>query len=232
MSSMATEAISPAGDERVYFQRVFAWMAAGLAVTGGVSAIIGHSETALNTLFAGSAAPIIVCFVVELALVAGLVGLVKHMSVFEAGAVFVGYSAMNGVTLSVIFAVFTTKSIFASFLVTGAMFGGLAVWGYVTKTDLTKLGNFLLMGLFGLIIGGLVNLFWQNSALYWATTVGGIVVFAGFTAFDIQKLKTYEIGGDPNDPAVEKSAIMGALALYLDFVNLFLYLLRIFGKRK
>ena len=94
------------------------------------------------------------------------------------------------------------------------------------------MSNFLFMGLFGLIVGGIVNILWQNSALYWATTAGGIVIFAGYTAFDIQKLKNYEVGGDPNDPAVEKSAIVGALALYLDFINLFIYLLRIFGQQK
>jgi hypothetical protein len=232
VTTLPTEAIAPAGDERLYFQRVFGWMCGGLAITGGVSALIGHSQSALNELFGGSAAPLIVCFVVELALVAGLVGLVKHMSVFEAAAVFFGYAALNGVTLSIVFAVFTTKSIFTTFLVTAAMFGGLALWGYVTKADLTKLGSFLLMGLFGLIVGGAVNIFWRNSGLYWATTIGGIVIFAGYTAFDVQKLKQYVVPGAASDQAVEKSAIVGALALYLDFVNLFLYLLRILGRRK
>jgi uncharacterized protein len=233
MTALPTETIAPAGDERLYFQRVFSWMAIGLAITAGVAAVIGHSATAFNALFNGDARwVVIVSIVLEFILVAGLVGLVQHMSVFEAGAVFIAYSGFNGITLSVVFAVFTTKSIFSTFLVTAAMFAGPAVWGYVTNTDLTRWGNFLFMALFGQIVGLVVNIFWLNDTLYWVTTATGILIFSAYTAFDIQKLKQYEIDGDPNSPAVEKSAIVGALALYLDFVNLFLYLLRLLGRRK
>jgi hypothetical protein len=208
-------------------------MGVGLAVTGAISALIGHSQTALHALFEGNAKSlIIVCFVVELLLVLSLSALVQHMSVVEAGAVFLGYAGLNGVTLSILFAVFTTKSIFATFLITAAMFGALALFGYVTKADLTRFGNILLAALFAQVIGVLVNVFWLNSTLYWATTATGILLFAALTAYDVQKLKQTEIGGDPNDPAVEKSAIVGALALYLDFINLFLYLIRIFGQAK
>ena len=233
MAMYPTETVAPLGEEARYFQRVFAWMGAGLAVTGGVAGAIGHSQTALHALFNGNGeALIIVLLILELVLVASLSGLVQHMSVSEAAATFLAYSALNGVTLSVLFAVYTTKSIFSTFLITAAMFGALALWGYVTKADLTKWGSFLLMALVGQLIGLVVNIFWLNAELYWVTTATGVLLFSALTAFDIQKLKRYEIPGDPNSDAVKKSAIVGALSLYLDFVNLFLYLIRIFGRRR
>jgi len=208
-------------------------MAVGLGVTGGVSAAIGSSSHALNVLFTGNGrAVVIVCALIELVLVAGLVSLVQRMDLFEAGAVFLAYAALNGVTISVIFAVFTTKSIFVSFLVTAAMFGALALWGYTTGADLTGWGSFLFMALVGQLIGVVVNLFWLNDTLYWVTTATGVLIFSAYTAYDVQRLKRYDTGGDPSSPAVEKQAIVGALALYLDFVNLFLYVLRIMGRRK
>jgi FtsH-binding integral membrane protein len=231
MRPLATDAIAPARDERAYFAHVFSWLAVALAVTGGVAAAIGHSQGALHALFEGNARVVILISVlVELLLVASLVGLVQHMGLFEAAATFLAYAALNGVTLSILFAAFTTKSIFATFLVTAGMFGTLAVAGYTTSIDLTAWGSFLFMALVGLLIGLIVNIFWLNSTLYWATTVVGVLLFSAYTAYDVQRLKKYETpdGGE----AVEKSAIVGALALYLDFVNLFLYLLRIFGRRK
>jgi FtsH-binding integral membrane protein len=232
MRGMATETIAPTGDERVYFRKVFAWMAAALAVTGAVAAAIGTSQTALHALFAHNArAVLIACALVELLLVGVLVGLVKHMDLYEAAATFLAYAALNGVTLSIIFAAFTTKSIFSTFLITAAMFGTLAVLGYTTSVDLTKWGSFLLMALVGQLIGLVVNLFWLNDTLYWLTTATGVLLFSAFTAYDVQKLKQFEIAGT-DEQAVEKSAIVGALALYLDFVNLFLYLIRIFGRRR
>ena len=233
MAMLPTEAIAPAGEERAYFRLVFAWMGAGLAVTGGVTAAIGHSSRAMNALLQGSGQTIwIVCLVLELLLVFSLAALVQHMNVIEAGATFLGYAALNGLTLSVIFAVYTTKSIYSTFFITAGMFLALSVWGYVTKADLTRFGSMLMMALFGLLLGLVVNLFWLNQTLYWATTAVGVLLFSALTAYDIQKLKKLEIPDSGGQAAVEKSAIMGALALYLDFVNLFLYLLRLFGRRK
>jgi uncharacterized protein len=230
---MATESIAPAQDERAYFYRVFGWMAVALAVTGGISGAIGSSSTAMHVLFDGRGSIlIIVLFILELLLVAGLVGLVQHMGVFEAGATFLGYSALNGVTLSIVFFAFTTKSIFSTFLVTAAMFAALAAWGYTTKTDITRWGSFLFMALIGLLIALVVNIFWLNEKLYWATTVIGVLLFSAFTAYDVQRLKKYEPPAGADAAVVQKDAIVGALALYLDFVNLFLYLLRIFGRRR
>ena len=229
---LATDGIAPTADERAYFQGVFGWMGVGLAVTGGVSYAIGRSDRALNALFTGNGrAVIIAAFVIELLLVWGLVGLVEHMDTFAAATIFLAFAALNGLTISVIFAVYTTKSIFSTFLITAAMFIALAVWGATTGHDLTSWGSFLFMALFGQIIGVLVNIFWLNSTLYWVTTATGILIFSGYTAYDVQRLKRYERPGE-DGAAAEKAAIVGALALYLDFINLFLYLLRIFGRRK
>jgi FtsH-binding integral membrane protein len=154
------------------------------------------------------------------------------MSSVEAAVLFLAYAGLNGVTVSFIFEAFTTKSIFSTFLVTGAMFGALAVWGYATGADLTGWGSFLFMALIGQLIGLVVNIFWLNQTLYWVTTATGVLIFSAYTAYDVQKLKQYEVPGDPDAEVVRKAAIVGALALYLDFVNLFLYLLRIFGRSR
>jgi len=233
MRALSTDTISPAGDERLYFRQVFAWMAVGLAVTGAVAGAIGHSQTALHALFGSNgSAVIIVLFLLELALVAGLSTLVQHMDVFEAGATFLAFAALNGVTFSLLFAVFTGKSIFSTFLVAAGMFAAIALWGYTTGADLTGWGSFLMMALVGQLIGLVVNIFWLNQTLYWVTTAAGILIFSALTAFDVQRLKRYEPpAGSPGDLA-EKEAIVGALALYLDFVNLFLYLLRLLGRRR
>jgi FtsH-binding integral membrane protein len=228
---LPTETIAPAGDERAFFCNVFAWMALGLAVTGGVAAAIGSSGTAMHALFDSNArAVIIFCGLIELVLVAGLVTLVQRMDVFEAAATYLAYAALNGVTISIIFAVFTTKSIFSTFLVTAGMFAALALWGATTGADLTSWGSFLLMALVGQLIGVVVNLFWLNETLYWVTTATGVLLFSAYTAYDVQKLKRYETAEGAAAP--EKQAIVGALALYLDFVNLFLYAIRILGRRK
>lgn len=230
---MATDSIAPAQDEQAYFYRVFAWMGVGLAVTGGAAGAIGSSASALHALFSGNGqAVIVVALILELVLVAGLVGLVQHMQPFDAGATFLAYAGLNGVTLSFLFEAFTTKSIFSTFLVTAGMFGVLALWGYTTKTDITRWGSFLFMALIGLIIALVVNIFWLNEKLYWATTVIGVLLFSGLTAYDVQRLKKYEPPPGSDAAVVQKDAIVGALALYLDFVNLFLYLIRIFGRRR
>jgi FtsH-binding integral membrane protein len=232
---LATDDIRPLGDERTYFAHVFAWMGVALVVTGIIAGLIGRSERAMHVFISstGSAKLVwIICALLELVLVAGLVGLVQHMDTFEAAAVYLAYAALNGVTISVIFAAFTTKSIFVTFFITGAMFGALALAGYTTGLDLTKWGSFLFMALIGQLIGLVVNLFWLNDTLYWLTTATGVLIFSAYTAYDVQRLKRYEPAPGSDAATVEKSAIVGALALYLDFVNLFLYLLRIFGRRK
>lgn len=233
MRPLAAETVAPAVEERSFFRQVFVWMAVGLGVTGGIAGAIGADQRALHALFTGKGqAVVIVALIVELVLVLVLVGLVKHMSVYEAGAVFLAYAALNGLTLSILFAVYTTKSIFSTFLITAGMFGVIALWGYMTKRDLTGWGSFLMMALVGQLIGLVVNLFWLNETLYWVTTATGVLLFSALTAYDVQKLKQYEPPPGSDEQVAERDAIVGALALYLDFVNLFLYLLRIFGQSR
>ncbi len=154
-------------------------------------------------------------------------GLLLTGLVAAAIGLFFLYAGLNGVLFSFVFELYTKQSIFTAFLVAAAMFGAMAAWGYFTDRDLSGLGSILLMALVGLIVATVVNVFVANDALYWVTTYAGVLIFALLTAYDMQKLKRYgEAGGDE-----ERRAIQGALALYLDFINLFLYLLRIFGRR-
>ena len=217
----------PAGiDVQGYLQRVFAWMLAGLAVTGAVAAAIGSSDSLLTDVTENPVI-LIVLMLVGLGIVVALSAAIDHISPPVAITLFLVYSAINGVLFSFIFELYTSESIFTTFLICSAMFGALAAYGYLTKTDLTRLGPILFMALIGLILATIVNLFVANEALYWVTTYAGVAIFAGLTAYDMQKLKEYGEGGGTGD----RTGIRGALALYLDFINLFLYLLRIFGRR-
>ena len=144
---------------------------------------------------------------------------------------FLLYSATVGVTFALIFELYTTQSIFTAFFITAGMFGALAVWGAITHIDLSKVGSIAFMALFGLILATVVNIFWANSTLYWITTYAGVAIFAALTAYDMQKLKQIGeqgVGGEQES----KLAVFGALSLYLDFINMFLFLLRLFGDRR
>jgi FtsH-binding integral membrane protein len=147
-------------------------------------------------------------------------------------ALFFVYAALNGFVFALIFELYTKQSIFTAFLVTSGMFGALAWWGYATKRDLSQFGSILFMGLIGLILATIVNVFVANSTLYWVTTYAGVLIFCGLTAYDMQKLRQYGEQAGVSPEAEGRAAIQGALALYLDFINLFLYLLRIFGSRR
>ena len=146
--------------------------------------------------------------------------------------VFIAYSVLMGVSLSFIFLAYTGASIASTFLIASAMFGGMAVVGYTTKTDLTKFGSIMMMGLFGIIIASVINMFMGSSTLDYIISFGGVLVFTGLTAYDVQKLKRIGSQITHEDENSRKLTIMGALTLYLDFINLFLFLLRIFGNRK
>jgi FtsH-binding integral membrane protein len=169
--------------------------------------------------------------IAQLAIVLLLVFLLPRMSVGMATFLFLLYSATVGVTFAFIFELYTTQSIFTAFLITAGMFGALAVWGAVTHVDLSKVGSIAFMALIGLILATIVNIFWANSTLYWITTYAGVAIFAALTAYDMQKLKQINQQGLTGD-AEGRAAIMGALSLYLDFINLFLFLLRIFGQQR
>jgi len=146
--------------------------------------------------------------------------------------VFMVYSILNGLTMSVIFLVYTSSSISTTFLITAGTFGAMSLYGYYTKKDLTSIGNMAMMALIGIIIASIVNIFLQNEMMYWIISYLGVAVFVGLTAYDTQKLKEIGSRGFANEEGMEKIAILGALTLYLDFINLFLFLLRIFGDRK
>jgi FtsH-binding integral membrane protein len=222
--------VAVARTESNFLQRVFLWMFVGLGITGGVAALIGSSDTLLTDI-TESPGIIIGVIVAQLAIVFGLSFAINRISVGMATFLFLLYSATVGVTFAFIFELYTTQSIFTAFLITAGMFGALAVWGAVTHTDLSKLGSIAFMALIGLILATIVNFFWANSTLYWITTYAGVAIFAALTAYDMQKLKQINEQGLTGDDE-GRAAIMGALALYLDFINLFLFLLRIFGRQR
>jgi FtsH-binding integral membrane protein len=233
---------------RAHMLRVYNYMAIGLVITGlaayGVFSLATTSDQAAavaqlgNGLFLTSlgatlyGGPLMwVIIFAPLALVFWLSFRINSMSVGAAQTMFWVYAALLGVSLSSIFMVYTTASITQVFFITAATFGAMSLWGYTTKRDLTGIGSFLIMGLIGLIIASIVNIFLASSALSFAVSIIGVLVFTGLTAYDTQKIKEMYTVNDDGTVAGRK-AIMGALSLYLDFVNLFLMLLRLFGDRR
>ncbi|MFA6581475.1 MAG: Bax inhibitor-1/YccA family protein, partial [Paludibacter sp.] len=168
----------------------------------------------------------------ELVLVGILVGVIKKMSAMTATIIFVLYSILNGLTMSCIFFAFTTESIASVFFISAGTFAAMSAYGFFTKKDLTEMGNILIMALFGLIIASVVNMFLKSEMLYWISSYAGVLIFVGLIAYDTQKLKKLNIIGNEGSEEDKKEAIIGALTLYLDFINLFLFLLRIFGRRR
>lgn len=223
----STTSASMANDNAisVYFASVYKWMTLALAVTAGVAWQVSQSETIMTYL---ELRPMLGfgLIILELGLVFYLAARVQKMSYTAALAVFMLYAALTGITLSWVFAYYTPISIFQVFLVTTGMYAVMALFGFVTKKDLSGWGSFLLMSLIGIILASVVN-FWLASPLIdWVTTFGGILIFAGLTAYDHQKLKHLAVSGGP-----ASLAIYGALELYLDFINLFLRLLHVLGSR-
>ncbi|MCE7984099.1 MAG: Bax inhibitor-1/YccA family protein [Caldilinea sp. CFX5] len=217
---------------RSMLQQVYGWMAAGLALTGVVAWYVSQSETLLTLIF-GQQLVFFGLILAQLGLVMGLSWGLSRMSAAVATGGFILYSAISGITLAAIFLVYTTESIASTFFVTAAVFGAMSIYGYTTKRDLTGMGSFLFMALIGLIIASLVNIFLQSTAIYWVTTYAGVLIFVGLTAYDTQKLKQLSNNINERDTETfQKMVILGALTLYLDFINLFLYLLRLLGKRR
>ena len=210
-----------------FLQRVFGWMVLGLATTAAAAAVIGASDTLLTDVTSNPLLLILI-FGGQLALVITISAGVNKLSPGVAAALFLLYSALNGIIFAFVFELYTTESIFTTFLIAAVMFGSLAFYGAVTKRDLTGLGPILFAALIALIVATFVNIFVGGSTLYWITTYAGVAVFAGLTAYDMQKLTRYAAAAGPDG----RGAIQGALALYLDFINLFLFLLRIFGRAR
>ena len=214
---------------RAYMQRVFGLMGMGTAITGLVAYFTSISPTMLEMIY-GTGLRYVV-FLAPFAFILALSFGIHKMRASTAQMVFWAFSAVMGLSLASIFLVYTGQSIVSTFFVTSATFLGMALYGYTTKRDLTGWGSFLFMGLLGLIVASLVGLFVQSSALQFAISVIGVLIFTGLTAYDTQKIKEMYFAGDDGETHGKK-AVMGALSLYLDFINLFLYLLRFIGDRR
>jgi len=213
-----------------FIRSVYNWMAAGLAITGVVAYYVASSPTLLNIIF-GNRLVFFGLIIAELVMVFTLASRIAKMTAATATSVFVVYAVLNGATLSSIFLLYTSSSITSTFFICAATFGVCSVYGMTTRRDLTSVGQFMFMGLIGIIIASLVNLFVRSSAMAVIVSYIGVIIFVGLTAYDTQKLKQMALSQPEGLDAgvVRKGAIMGALTLYLDFINLFLMLLRILG---
>ena len=224
---------------RAYMLKIYNYMASALALTGIIAMFAGSSETFINAIYHVQNGNVVgmsgfgwIVALAPLGLVMWLGMGINRMSASTAQAIFWAYASLVGLSLSSIFIVYTGESIARTFFVTAGTFGAMSIYGYTTKRDLSGMGSFLMMGLIGLILASIVNMFMQSSALSFATSVIGVLIFVGLTAYDTQKLKAiyYQVSG--SSEAMAKASIMGALSLYMDFLNIFMYLLRFMGDRK
>lgn len=210
--------------------RVYAWMTAGLLVTGAVAMFVA-SSTALTSIIFGNPFLFFGLFIVQIVAVIGLSAGINRLSPAAATAIFMGYAALNGLTFAAIFLAYTAASIASTFFITAGTFGAMSLYGYVTKRDLSGVGTFAIMALIGLLIATVVNIFLRSEMLYWILTYAGVLIFVALTAWDTQKIK--RLAAQVSDEtSAGRVAIIGALTLYLDFINLFIYLLRLFGARR
>lgn len=212
-------------------RKVYVWMTLALVITGFTAYAVATSPALLMAIV-GNRFVLLGLIVAELALVVGISGAINRLSLTAATLMFVLYSVINGATLSVVFLAFTMSSITSVFFITAGTFATMALVGYTTKKDLTSMGRMLFMALIGLVIATVVNMFMRNSGLDMILNYVGVLVFVGLTAYDTQKIKEQLMMAGDAGEAWQKMALVGALTLYLDFINLFLYLLRILGKRE
>ncbi|MGY0161814.1 Bax inhibitor-1/YccA family protein [Edwardsiella tarda] len=217
---------------QAYMAQVYGWMCCGLLLTALVAWYAARTPAVMELIFANK----VVFFgliIVQLGVVFVLSGMVNRLSGSAATGLFMFYSLLTGLTLSSIFIVYTYSSIASTFVVSAGMFGAMSLYGYTTKRDLSGMGSMLFMALIGLVLASLVNIWLKSSTLTWIVTYAGVLIFVGLTAYDTQKLRMMgeQIASDDRD-GFRRYAIMGALTLYLDFINLFLMLLRIFGDRR
>ena len=212
-------------------RKVYVWMTLALVITGFTAYAVATSPALLMAIV-GNRFVLLGLIVAELALVVGISGAINRLSLTAATLMFVLYSVINGATLSVVFLAFTMSSITSVFFITAGTFATMALVGYTTKKDLTSMGRMLFMALIGLVIATVVNMFMRNSGLDMILNYVGVLVFVGLTAYDTQKIKEQLMMAGDAGEAWQKMALVGALTLYLDFITLFLYLLRILGKRE
>jgi FtsH-binding integral membrane protein len=215
-----------------FFAQVYGWMAVGLALTGGM-ALFAASSPAIQQFIFGSRITFFGLIILELVVVGFLSARIFQWTLAQAKAAFVGYALLNGLTLSVIFLAYTASSIASTFFTTAIMFGVMSAFGYFTKSDLSGWGKLLSMAVIGLFIALLVNMFWANSTLNLLISFVGVILFTALAAYDTQKLKGIAfLGVTEGEEVSHKASILGALTLYLDFINLFLFLLRFTGSRR
>lgn len=212
-------------------RKVYVWMALALVITGFTAYVVATNETIL-TLIYSSRGVILGLAIAELAIVIGVTAAINRLSLPIATFLFVLYSVINGALLSSIFFVYTTSSIATVFFITAGTFAVMSIYGYTTKSDLTSWGKILLMALLGLIVASIVNIFMKSSDLELIISYIGVLIFVGLTAYDTQKIKEMFMQAPDASESMQKYALLGALSLYLDFINLFIYLLRIFGRRE
>lgn len=221
---------------RSYMQKVYNFMAGGLCITALAAWLVANTPLAA-VFFSISPQGVSLSGFGWLAFIAPLIMVFAFNWVVNSGTakqvqmLFWSYAAVMGISLTPIFLLYTQSSLVRVFLITAGAFGGLSLYGYTTKRDLSGMGSFLYMGLIGLIIASIVNIFMQSSGLDWALSIIGVGIFSGLTAYDSQKIRSMYISGDNNE-IITKKALTGALSLYLDFINLFMYLLRFFGDRR
>ena len=217
--------------EADFMQKVYLWMTFALTLTGFVAYRTTQSEFLLELIFSSSFG-FIGLILAELALVFWISSGIQRMSSNMAIGLFLLYSVLNGMTLSVLLIAYTEASVAYTFFITAGMFGAMSVYGYTTKQDLSSWGNLLFMALIGLILASVVNIYLQSSGLYWLINYIGVLVFVGLTAYDTQKIKQIAAQVIVESEEGRKVAILGALTLYLDFINMFIFMLRILGNRR
>jgi uncharacterized protein len=223
------EAVAQA--QRSVLVRVYGWMMLGLTITAVAAFYTLTNERLLKAVFSNTWV-FIALLVIEMALVMVLSASLTKLTVNGARLAFAAYAALNGVTLSFLFLLYTAASVAQVFALTAFLFGIMAVWGYVTKTDLARWGNLLMMGVVGLIVALVINIFLNNTWFDLIISIVGVLVFVALTAYDSQKIKRMAAAVDPESEMAHKLSIIGALTVYLDFINMFLWLLRLFGKRR
>ncbi len=223
--------VSKADTAQSFLMQVYAWMSFGLLVTGFLAYYTASTPAVLQAIF-GNKIVFYGLLIIQIGLVLVISGAINSLSASMASFLFFIYSALNGFSLGSIFLLYTYESIALVFFITAGTFAIMSIYGYVTKTDLSKFGSILFMLLIGIVLASLVNIFMKSTALMWITTYIGIFVFVGLTAYDTQKLKNMSSSLEKDSDNASKLSVLGALILYLDFINMFLLLLRVFGRRR
>lgn len=213
-------------------KNVYSWMSFALVISGLTAMIVASNPAILSVVFANNIS-VLLMFLAQFGLIWFISSRINSISSLTATILFIIYSILTGITLSSVFLVFTQESITSVFFISAGTFAAVSLYGYTTKKDLSSWRSFLFMGLIGIIIASIVNWFMNSEMLYWIISYAGVLIFVGLTAYDTQKIKQMAyLYGNQGRETTQKIALIGAITLYLDFINLFLYLLRIFGKRK